>query len=496
VEKESEMTRWIQEFNQHPFNHVWKDLLEAVKTVGVDDVTVATTVQELARLKKALSFIDGIISSADLELTPKSIWASSHSQADACLSQVQHYDSNRNVAHLIQANEHADNLLTYVRPYMVHPKDAIKAYGVAVKAFSDQVSDYIGAFQSKTSETQSNLDVSVRKAVEQIRIIEEIEQRVKNFDAYLFDGVDGNDPAEKFFARALSNAEIQHQSISDLHQKLLVNPGSVSEKITNFEQEISEFRNAQNELTKESVSKHKDLEHFYERVFGRPLADDDEIQDDGLKRELDLRFEQLATYETEQATRQEALFTRIESLLPGATSAGLASSYKTLKDNFEKPISNYTRAFYGAMLALLLGGLALVIDSFTLWPFHIELSRAADWEEMLRTLLTRLPVIIPVVWFAIFSATRRSQYERLQQEYAHKEAFASSYESYKKQLQELKIDADLLQQELIAKAIEAIAFNASKTLDGKHEEKLPMMQLLEKVNLGELKELLELVKNK
>jgi hypothetical protein len=148
------------------------------------------------------------------------------------------------------------------------------------------------------------------------------------------------------------------------------------------------------------------------------------------------------------------------------------------------------------MLALLLGGLALVIDSFTLWPFHIELSRAADWEEMLRTLLTRLPVIIPVVWFAIFSATRRSQYERLQQEYAHKEAFASSYESYKKQLQELKIDADLLQQELIAKAIEAIAFNASKILDGKHEEKLPMMQLLEKVNLDELKKLLELVRNK
>ncbi|QUE92028.1 hypothetical protein [Pseudomonas sp. SCA2728.1_7] len=49
------MTRWIQEFNQHPFNHVWKDLLAAVKSVVVDDVTVATTVQELARLKKPYS---------------------------------------------------------------------------------------------------------------------------------------------------------------------------------------------------------------------------------------------------------------------------------------------------------------------------------------------------------------------------------------------------------------------------------------------------------
>lgn len=490
------MTRWIQEFKQHPFNSVWRDLLKTVESLVVDDLTVTTTVEELARLKKALLFVDSVIHSVDLELTPKSIWANCQSQAEACLSQVQIYHSNRNAAHLVQANEHADNLLTYVRPYMVHPKDAVKAYSAAVKAYSNQVSDYIETFQTRASETQSKLDLSASKAAEQIELIEDIEQRAKSFDAYLFEGVDGNDPAEKYFARMISNIETQHQSINDLHQKLLSNPGSISEQITNFEQELSEFRNAQNELAEDSVTKHKELERFYERIFGRPLGDDDEIQEDGLKRELDLRFEQLATFETEQETRQQALFTRIESLLPGATSAGLASSYKTLKDHFKKPIVNYTRAFYGAMLTLLIGGLAVVIDNFTLWPFHIEFSRAADWDEMLRTLLTRTPIIIPVVWFAIFSATRRSQYERLQQEYAHKEAFASSYESYKKQLQELKVDADSLQQELIAKAIEAISFNASKTLDGKHEEKLPLMQILDKVNLDELKKLLELMKSK
>ncbi|WP_153000577.1 hypothetical protein [Pseudomonas syringae] len=490
------MTRWIQEFSQHPFSNAWKGLLETVTSLDVDDLTVTTTVQELARLKKALFFVDGIINSLDLELTPRSVWANCQSQTDACLSQVQLYHSARNVAYLIQANEHADNLLTYVRPYMVHPKDAINAYSSAVKAFSDQISDYIDAFRSKTSEIQANLDLSVSKAMKQNEVIDEIEYRVKSFDAYLFEGVDGNDSAEKFFARMISDMKVQYQSISELHQKLLVNPGSVSEKITNFEQELVDFRGAQNDLAEDSLSKHEDLERFYERIFGRSLADDDERQDTGLKQELDMRIEQLATYETEQTTRHEALFTRVESLLPGATSAGLASSYKTLKDNFERPISNYTKAFYGAMLALLIGGLLLVIDSFTLWPFHIELAKAANWEEMLRTLLTRLPIIVPVVWFAIFSATRRSQYVRLQQEYAHKEAFASSYESYKKQLQELKVDADSLQQELIAKAIDAIAFNASKTLDGKHEEKLPVMQLLERFSLDEVKKLQDLLKGK
>jgi hypothetical protein len=148
------------------------------------------------------------------------------------------------------------------------------------------------------------------------------------------------------------------------------------------------------------------------------------------------------------------------------------------------------------MLALLLGGLILVMESFTLWPFHIEFVKTNGWEEMVRTLLTRVPIVLPVVWVAIFSATRRSQYERLQQEYAHKEAFASSYESYKKQLQQLQIDADGLQKELIGKAIEAISFNASKTLDGNHTEKPPVYQLLEKLNVEDLKKILDLAKGK
>ncbi|RMP75073.1 hypothetical protein ALQ20_03600 [Pseudomonas syringae pv. atrofaciens] len=490
------MTRWNQEFSQHPFNQTWRSLLSAVKESDVDDLTIVTTVQELARLKKALFFVDGIINGVDLELTPISVWANCQHQADACLRQVQNYEHTRNVIYLIQANEHADNLLTYVRPYMVHPKEAIKAYSTAVKAFSDQVSDYIDTFQSKTSKYQSDLESSVLKAVEQNKVIKEIERRAKRFEAYIFEGTDGHEPAEQFLERMITKAEIQYQSISTLHQDLLVNPGSLHERIINIEKELTSLRDLQHELTQDSTTKHEDLELFYERIFGSRLADDDEIQEDGLNRELELRLEQLTTFEIEQSKRQEALFASIESLLPGATSAGLASSYKNLKDDFKRPIDNYTFAFYGAMATLLLGGLALIIDSFTLWPLHIELSRAAGWEEMLRTLLTRLPVVLPIVWFAIFSATRRSQYERLQQEYAHKEAIASSYESYKKQLKELNVAADSLQLELIGKAIEAISFNASKTLDGKHEEKLPIMQLLEKLNVDEFKKLLDLVRNK
>jgi hypothetical protein len=101
----------------------------------------------------------------------------------------------------------------------------------------------------------------------------------------------------------------------------------------------------------------------------------------------------------------------------------------------------------------------------------------------LRALVNKIPFVAPLVWLALFSSNRRSQYERLQQEYAHKEAIARSYSSYKKQLQDLDSDSDSLQRELISKAIDAIAFNASTTLDHKLPEKSPSHLAVDKVNL-------------
>jgi hypothetical protein len=485
------MTRWIQEFNQHPFKTTWSTLLEEVTQLDVDDQTVTTTVQELARLKKVLVFVDGVITNADLELTPKSVWANSHAQAEACLQQARAYAANRNPAHLIQANEHADNLLTYVRPYMVAPEQALEAYGAAVQIFAEQVSGYVGAFQTRASEVQTNIATVSDDAISQKNEIEAIALRVKQFDAYLYDGVDGNDSAENYVKSMVSEIKEAHEQTEVLRQKLFEGPESTSTSIKTFETDAHELRNSLEALLGSATKEHKELEHFYERIFGPPKTDDQERSEGGLKDELDSRLTQLQAYEAEQNTRHSALFSKVESLLPGATSAGLSSSYLKLKKRFNRPIFLYTFAFNAALLALLVGGLVMISSSISFDPFKVEFVATSNWEDLLRTLLTRAPIVVPVVWFAIFSATRRSQYERLQQEYAHKEAFASSYESYKKQLQELQVNSDALQKELIAQAINAISYNPSKTLDGDHTEKTPLHKMYQKLSFDDFKKLLD-----
>jgi hypothetical protein len=75
-----------------------------------------------------------------------------------------------------------------------------------------------------------------------------------------------------------------------------------------------------------------------------------------------------------------------------------------------------------------------------------------------------------------------------------KEALASSYENFRRQVSELQVDAGALQRELLSKAIDAIAFNASTTLDGKHVEKMPELEFLDKLSVDDVKKLVDLVK--
>ena len=98
----------------------------------------------------------------------------------------------------------------------------------------------------------------------------------------------------------------------------------------------------------------------------------------------------------------------------------------------------------------------------------MTLKNLSSIEEIVKSILHSLPITLPLIWVAVYASKRRSENQRLEQEYAHKEALARSYISYKKQIGELgKEDSELLEK-LILEAINAISYNASKTLDKKH----------------------------
>ena len=232
----------------------------------------------------------------------------------------------------------------------------------------------------------------------------------------------------------------------------------------------------------------EDLHEFYEKVYGKPTTDGGVVG--GLENYLSQKKRDLDDFEGKQKIKYKTLNDQIENLLPGATSAGLASAYYDLKKSFDDPIKSATYLFYGALLALVVIAFISTVDN--VGRYYINFVDLNNWDVLLR-LAYKMPLYLPVLWLGLYASRRRSESQRLQQEYAHKEALAKSYDSYKKQIEALD-DKDLVMQKVfIMKAVDAIAYNASNTLDKSHGDKMPAQEILEKI-LDKTEELIKIKK--
>lgn len=485
------MSRWFDEFRSHPFQTSWTALKEELSTIEVDDQTIITNVQELARLKKIIRFIDEIQSSLDPELVPRSTWTSFHQQLGPCFQQIQSYKSSKNITNLNQANEHADNLLSYVKPYFVVPADLLEALKLSASSYESQFSGYAETFRDKSRSLLDEIKKSKDQVDQSLKDISSASKKSEIFYEKLFVKKDEVDSIEGSVNSFVVKIQAESEEINQLHAELLIGDKSKKSIIDATKQAILEDK----EEIKEQLAAVKievdEFEKYHKQIFG----DKTSIGESGLKFEISTRMKDLSKFEIDSKEKTQALFKQIEDLLPGATSAGLASAYRELKEGFNDPIKNYTKAFYGSLGLLILASVVMSVSHISLFPaLELKFVEIPQWDSILRALIYKTPFVVPIVWLAIFSAKRRSQYERLQQEYAHKESLAKSYESYKLQLKELKVGSEDLQKALIETAVKAIAFNASGTLDGNHEESTPIAQLLSKCKPEEWKTLLDFLK--
>jgi hypothetical protein len=150
-----------------------------------------------------------------------------------------------------------------------------------------------------------------------------------------------------------------------------------------------------------------------------------------------------------------------------------------MKKSFDSIINVNTRIFYGSILALVL--ISLISVTNKIYWFGIDWVDISQLSNLWSNLAYKIPLALPVIWLAFFASKRRSEAQRLQQEYAHKEALAKSYQSYKTQVEQLGQETNELMAHLLRSAIDAIAFNASVTLETKHGDKSPLQDMLDKV---------------
>lgn len=175
------------------------------------------------------------------------------------------------------------------------------------------------------------------------------------------------------------------------------------------------------------------------------------------------------------------LHTKIEGLLPNATSAGLASAFRNQKGRFLKPQRNWLFTFVAAIFCILAAG---VIGLPGFWPGSITSGGQDSWDSILRHLVTRLPFVAPLVWLATYAGHHYTLALRVEEEYAFKEAMSTAFEGYKREMAGISSGSDGVLSPIGAlceNVLRALAQRPGRIYEGRHENITPFTPFVKAV---------------
>ena len=117
----------------------------------------------------------------------------------------------------------------------------------------------------------------------------------------------------------------------------------------------------------------------------------------------------------------------IVGLLPGATSAGLASAFEKRQNTFRRPVERWQSIYIGSIALLAILASAGIVQA--LMADHL-----LGYDELFRNWLTRLPFVGALIWLALYASREASLARRLEEDYGYKAAIATAFEGFQNQM--------------------------------------------------------------
>ena len=245
--------------------------------------------------------------------------------------------------------------------------------------------------------------------------------------------------------------------VTELYNDFIKKPStavqSKAEKLNDTFEKVNEYNTEISEIETK-------VKEFEIKIFGKTTEDKEALK----SKIIDLKSE-LEELHSDWEEKYESLSTKIEDLLPGATSAGLAKSYHDQKKSYEKPNILWSIVFIGTMMGMVFYAVMTIKASESVGSAFMNI-------------LARAPFFVPTIWLALFASKQQSQNRRLQQEYAHKESLAKSYEGYKREISKLpeSSDKEKIMEKLVDSLIDASNYNPSETLEkNSHNDSPPLI---------------------
>jgi hypothetical protein len=475
------MSRWSINFEENTFHPQLNSALSTVANLEPQQTALPEDITEIARLKKVLKYVDEVVSQIDPELIPFNYFSNLTDLFANISAYARQYMGGSTIVAIHHANDHLDQVLSMLLPISnrvsVDATAANKSFSEYAKAVDNQLIKFVDVVNESLTKL-ADIKQKAEIANEEINFLK---TDIFSFHTELFFDTNG-ESLQKQIRNLKLEASTVYSEINDYHNALFTDDSrgvAIRTQIQDALTDASESSTQLGTLLENAESKLAELYIFYESIFGKADADGGGSLVGGLQDELQKRRTDLEKFKNEQEVRYKALNKEIETLLPGATSAGLTTAYSEMKSSFKETISTNTRIFYASIFGLLF--ISFVSITNRIYWFGIDWVDLRDLTNLWSNFAYKLPIALPIIWLAFFASKRRSEAQRLQQEYAHKEALAKSYQSYKTQIEQLGEENSVLMQHLLKSAIDAIAFNASTTLETKHGDKSPLHEALDKL---------------
>jgi hypothetical protein len=179
--------------------------------------------------------------------------------------------------------------------------------------------------------------------------------------------------------------------------------------------------------------------------------------------------EKLTKFEAEA----QKLRATIESLLPGAASAGLAAAFHSRRAAFKWP----QRIWQGVFVASILGLLGLASTELIL---HVGDAKPT-WDETALSFLNRLPFALPLIWLAFHASHKAALAQRVEEDYAFKETVSRSFEGYRREMSDLegKIQPDSPLAQLFAGVLGIVTAPPGRIYEKQPLNKTPLNAVAE-----------------
>lgn len=199
-------------------------------------------------------------------------------------------------------------------------------------------------------------------------------------------------------------------------------------------------------ISKDLNKKINELNKFYEKIFGNGNENNKTIS---LKDDLEKRLIQLKEVEEDA-----------KKVINLASDAGLAGGF----------VEKAKEAKKNKIISVIILSLALCAMFFYNKDIFngIPKNQEAINNYIIIWNLLKLLINAPLLWLAIVANINLNKYSRLEQDYAHKEALAKSYERYKTEISKLSSEdeqVENLKQELIKINLEAFKLNPADNMD-------------------------------